>query len=87
MVKLEMRVASYKDFGVDVPRVNFAKIAEAAGFRVESSSDLKDAFWSALRHKGPAIADVSTNPHALAIPRATALCGETDVARKVVRVH
>jgi len=71
MVKLEMRVAGYEDFGVDVPQVNFAKIAEAAGvrgFRVESSSDLKDAFWSALRHKGPAIVDVSTNPDALAIP-------------------
>jgi pyruvate dehydrogenase (quinone) len=71
MVKLEMRVAGYEDFGVDVPRVSFAKIAEAAGvrgFRVENSSDLKDAFWSALRHKGPAIVDVSTNPDALAIP-------------------
>jgi len=71
MVKLEMRVAGYEDFGVDVPQVNFAKIAEAPGvrgFRVESSSDLKDAFWSALRHKGPAIVDVSTNPDALAIP-------------------
>jgi thiamine pyrophosphate-dependent acetolactate synthase large subunit-like protein len=48
--------AGYEDFGVDVPRVNFAKIAEAVGirgFRVESSSDLKDAFWSALRHKVP----------------------------------
>jgi pyruvate dehydrogenase (quinone) len=71
MVKLEMRVAGYEDFGVDVPQVSFAKIAEAAGvrgFRVENSSDLKDAFWSALRHKGPAVVDVSTNPDALAIP-------------------
>jgi pyruvate dehydrogenase (quinone) len=71
MVKLEMRVAGYEDFGVDVPQVSFAKIAEAAGvrgLRVENSSDLKDAFWSALRHKGPALIDVSTNPDALAIP-------------------
>ena len=71
IVKLEMRVAGYEDFGVDVPQVSFAKIAEAAGvrgLRVENSSDLKDAFWSALRHKGPALIDVSTNPDALAIP-------------------
>jgi pyruvate dehydrogenase (quinone) len=71
MVKLEMRVAGYEDFAVDVPRVSFAKIAEAAGvraFRVEDSSDLKDAFSSALRHKGPAMVDVWTNPDALAIP-------------------
>jgi pyruvate dehydrogenase (quinone) len=56
MVKLEMRVAGYEDFGVDIPRVNFAEIAEAAGirgFRVESSSDLKDAFWSACDTKSP----------------------------------
>ena len=71
MVKLEMRVAGYEDFGVDMPECNFAKIAEAAGipgFRVEDSSDLKDAFRTALRRKGPAVLDVVTNPNALAIP-------------------
>jgi hypothetical protein len=76
---LVLRVAGYEDFGIDIPRVNFAKIAEAAGirdFRMESSSDLK----------GP---DASTIP-----PRMEAkgvagygLYGETDVARKIVRVH
>jgi len=71
MVKLEMRVAGYEDFGVDVPPVNFAKLADACGirgFRVERTCDLKDAFASALRHKGPALVDIVTNPNALALP-------------------
>jgi pyruvate dehydrogenase (quinone) len=70
MVKLEMRVAGYDDFGVDVPQTNFAKVTEALGirgFRVESADDLKDALSSALRHGGPALVDVVTNPNALAL--------------------
>jgi len=71
MVKLEMRVAGYEDFGVDVPPVNFAKIAEAVGirgFRVENSDDLKGSLSNALRHSGTALVDVVTNPNALALP-------------------
>jgi len=71
MVKLEMRVAGYEDFGVDVPKTNFAKVAEAVGirgFRVESSGDLKSSLRGALAHKGPAVVDVVTNPNALALP-------------------
>jgi pyruvate dehydrogenase (quinone) len=71
MVKLEMRVAGLEDFGVDVPQVNFAKVAEAVGirgFRVEGGSDLRNALSSALRHSGPALVDVVTNPNALALP-------------------
>ena len=71
MVKLEMRVAGYEDFGVDVPPVNFAKIAEAVGirgFRVENSDDLKGFLSNALRHSGPALVDIVTNPNALALP-------------------
>jgi len=70
MVKLEMRVAGYEDFGVDVQQTNFAKVAEAVGirgFRVESGGDLRDALRSALRHNGPALVDVVTNPNALAL--------------------
>jgi pyruvate dehydrogenase (quinone) len=66
-----MRVAGYEDFGVDVPSVNFAKLADACGirgFRIEKPCDVKDAFSSALRHKGPALLDVVTNPNALALP-------------------
>ena len=71
MVKLEMRVAGYEDFAVDVPPVNFAKLADACGipgFRVERTSDLTDALASAFRHKGPALVDIVTNPNALALP-------------------
>jgi pyruvate dehydrogenase (quinone) len=71
MVKLEMRVAGYEDFGVDVPNCNFAKMAEALGirgFRIEESKDMKSSLSEALRHKGPALIDVITNPNALALP-------------------
>jgi pyruvate dehydrogenase (quinone) len=71
MVKLEMRVAGYEDFGVDVRNPNFAKMADAAGirgFRVEDSRDLKGSLETALRHDGPVLVDIVTNPNALALP-------------------
>jgi len=71
MVKLEMRVAGYEDFGVDVKKTNFAKMAEAVGIRgirVENSGDLKSSLEDALRHKGPVLVDVVTDPNALAMP-------------------
>lgn len=71
MVKLEMRVAGFEDFGVDVKKTNFAKMAEAVGIRgirVETSGDLKRALEDALRHKGPILVDVVTDPNALAMP-------------------
>jgi pyruvate dehydrogenase (quinone) len=71
MVKLEMRVAGYEDFGVDVKKTNFAKMAEAVGIRgirVANSGDLKSALEDALRHKGPVLLDVVTDPNALAMP-------------------
>ena len=71
MVKLEMRVAGYEDFGVDVKRTDFAKMAEAVGIRgirVEDSGDLEKSLASALRHDGPVLIDAVTNPDALALP-------------------
>jgi len=71
MVKLEMRVAGYQDFGVDVKHTNFAKMAEAVGLRgirVENSGDLKSSLQAAFRHKGPVLVDVVTDPNALAMP-------------------
>jgi pyruvate dehydrogenase (quinone) len=71
MVKLEMRVAGYEDFGVDVKNPNFAKMAEAVGLRgvrVENPRDLKTSLEGALRHNGPVLVDVVTNPNALALP-------------------
>lgn len=71
MVKLEMRVAGYQDFGVDVKPSDFAKMAEAVGIRgirIEDSGDLKKSLETALRHSGPVLIDVVTNPDALALP-------------------
>ncbi len=71
MVKLEMQVTGIPDFGTDFKNFNFAKIAEGAGirsFRVERSADLRDAMQAALKHKGPALIDVVTNPYELSMP-------------------
>ncbi|MFI5070856.1 MAG: ubiquinone-dependent pyruvate dehydrogenase [Terriglobales bacterium] len=71
MVKLEMRVAGYRDFGVDVKPSDFAKMAEAVGIRgihIQDSGDLKKSLETALRHNGPVLIDVVTNPDALALP-------------------
>jgi pyruvate dehydrogenase (quinone) len=71
MVKLEMRVAGYEDFGVDVKNTNFAKMAEAVGIRgirVEDAKSVRSAFETAFRHKGPVLIDVITDPDALALP-------------------
>ena len=71
MVKLEMRVAGIEDFGVDFKPTNFAKMAEAIGIRgirIEDSGDLKKSLLTGLRHSGPVLIDVVTNPNALALP-------------------
>ena len=71
MVKLEMRVAGYEDYGVDLKPSNFAKMAEALGirgFRIEDYGDLEKNLVRALRHDGPALIDVVTNPDSLALP-------------------
>jgi pyruvate dehydrogenase (quinone) len=71
MVKLEMRVAGYEDFGVDVKPTDFAKMAEAVGIRgvrIEDSENLEKSLTAALRHNGPVLIDVVTNPDSLALP-------------------
>jgi pyruvate dehydrogenase (quinone) len=71
MVKLEMQVAGIPDFGTDFKPFNFAKIAEGAGirsFRVERGADVRGALQAALKHKGPALLDVVTNPYELSMP-------------------
>ncbi|HMI50940.1 MAG TPA: ubiquinone-dependent pyruvate dehydrogenase [Candidatus Saccharimonadales bacterium] len=71
MVKLEMRVAGLEDFGVDLKPTNFAKMAEALGIRavrIENGDDLKDSIKTALRHRGPVLLDIVTDPNALAFP-------------------
>jgi len=71
MVKLEMLVDKLPDFGVDVPEVNYAAIAQAMGWhaiRVENPKDLEKAYAEALSHKGPSLVDIVTDPMALSIP-------------------
>ncbi|QKV68694.1 pyruvate dehydrogenase [Streptomyces harbinensis] len=71
MVELEMLVAGLPAYGTGNRNPDFAAIAEAAGVRaqrVEKPKDLRGALRSAFRHKGPALVDVVTDPHALSIP-------------------
>ncbi|GAA1751498.1 pyruvate dehydrogenase [Rothia terrae] len=71
MVKLEQLVQGFEDYGVDVPLVNYADIATAAGFqaqRVEKPKDLEKAYRKALAHNGPSLVEIITDPNALSMP-------------------
>ena len=71
LVKLEMFVDGYPDFGVDVPAVDYAAVATALGFfavRVEDAGSLRAAMTSAFAHDGPALVDVVTDPMELSLP-------------------
>jgi len=71
LVKLEMFVGGIPDFGVDVPMVDFAAVANALGIfgrRVEDPQNLAAALRDAFDHDGPALVDVVTDPNALSLP-------------------
>ncbi|MFH8366743.1 pyruvate dehydrogenase [Streptomyces sp. NPDC018031] len=71
MVELEMLVAGLPSYGTGNRNPDFAALAEAAGaygVRVEKPKQLRPALRDAFRHKGPALVDVVTDPHALSIP-------------------
>jgi pyruvate dehydrogenase (quinone) len=71
LVKLEMFVGGIPDFGVDVPMVDYAAVANALGIfgqRVEDPQDLRAALTTAFAHDGPALVDVVTDPLALSLP-------------------
>ncbi|MCU1482768.1 MAG: pyruvate dehydrogenase [Subtercola sp.] len=71
LVKVEMLVDGYPDFGVDVPMVDYAALANALGIygqRVEKPTDVRGAFERAFAHDGPALVDVVTDPLALSLP-------------------
>lgn len=73
LVKLEMLVDGFPDFGVDVPAVDYGAIAKAIGFhsaRVEQPGELADAVSAAFAHDGPALVDIVTDPRALSLPPA-----------------
>ena len=71
MVKLEMLVSGLPDFETDHASVNYAAIAKAAGLhaiRIEQPKDIRAGLEDALKHPGPALVDIVTDPNALSIP-------------------
>ncbi|PZH04266.1 ubiquinone-dependent pyruvate dehydrogenase [Streptomyces sp. NTH33] len=71
MVELEMMVAGLPAYGTGVRNPDFAAVARACGahgVRVEKPKELTGALKDALRHRGPALVDVVTDPNALSIP-------------------
>ncbi|WP_333771177.1 pyruvate dehydrogenase [Streptomyces sp. IBSBF 2435] len=71
MVELEMMVEGLPAYGTANHNPDFAAVARAAGaygVRVEKPKELRAALRDAFRHKGPALVDVVTDPHALSLP-------------------
>lgn len=71
LVKLEMLVDGFPDFGVDVPYTDYAAVARAIGIHavhVDDPRDLRDAYEAAFEHDGPALVDIATDPKALSLP-------------------
>ncbi|HET6605966.1 MAG TPA: ubiquinone-dependent pyruvate dehydrogenase [Rhodopila sp.] len=73
-VELEMKASGFLDTGVELVNPDFGRMAEAAGLfgrRVEDPKDVADGIRQMLRHDGPALLDVVTNRHELAMPPKT----------------
>ena len=71
MVKLEMRVQGYLDWQTDMVNPDFVKLAESmniAAWEAKESKDVQTALINGLKHNGPAIINIFTDPNALAIP-------------------
>lgn len=61
------------NFGVQLTKVDFAKIAEgygATGFTIKNDSELDDTLAKAFATEGPVIVNVATDPNAAPIPSA-----------------
>jgi pyruvate dehydrogenase (quinone) len=70
-VSMEMKAGGYLDTGTELAQTNFAAIAAGAGLyskRVTSSEELPDALAAFLAQPGPALLDVVTDSHELALP-------------------
>ncbi|MCY0386790.1 ubiquinone-dependent pyruvate dehydrogenase [Robbsia sp. Bb-Pol-6] len=75
-VSMELKAAGYLDTNVDLSKTDFAAIAKGAGLfsvRVEESSELADGLRAAFAHPGPALVDVVTAKHEIAMPPKVAL--------------
>jgi pyruvate dehydrogenase (quinone) len=70
-VELEMKAAGIVTYGTDLDNPDFAAIAQAVGLfgaRVDKAGELDDALLAAFEHDGPALVDVRTDRHELALP-------------------
>ena len=70
-VSMELKAAGYLDTNVDLSKTDFAAIAKGAGIfsiRVEESESVPEALQQAFAHPGPALVDVVTSKHELAMP-------------------
>ncbi|HXD67321.1 MAG TPA: ubiquinone-dependent pyruvate dehydrogenase [Solirubrobacteraceae bacterium] len=70
-VELEMKADGIVTYGTDLDNPSFADVARAVGIhgvRVEHPSDLEDGLRTAFGHDGPALVEVMTVRHELAIP-------------------
>ncbi|MBB5470619.1 hypothetical protein HDG32_006769 [Paraburkholderia sp. CI2] len=70
-VSMELKAGGYLDSNVDLAKTDFAAIAKGAGIfgiRVEESEDVAAALKQAFDHPGPALVDVVTSKHELAMP-------------------
>jgi pyruvate dehydrogenase (quinone) len=70
-VELEMKAGGIVTYGTDLDDPDFAGIAKASGLfgaRVNKADELEDALRAAFGHDGPALVDVRTDRHELALP-------------------
>jgi len=70
-VSMELKAGGYLDTNVDLSKTDFSQIAKGAGIwsvRVEDSEQLEGALRDAFAHDGPALVDVVTAKHELAMP-------------------
>jgi pyruvate dehydrogenase (quinone) len=70
-VELEMKADGIVNFGTDLDNPDFGAVARAIGLfgtRVEQPDELEDALRSAFANPGPALVDVRTRRHELAVP-------------------
>lgn len=70
-VELEMKAAGIVTYATGLDNPDFAALARAAGLfgvLVEKGDELEDALRAAFAHPGPALVDVRTARHELALP-------------------
>lgn len=71
MVKLEMQVQGLIDNETDLINPDFALIGTAMGFKsmvIDEPQLVYEGITEALKHNGPVIVEIKTNPNALAMP-------------------